>query len=591
MKLNKLFLGLLGMAAFTFAACSDNDDDYTPATVSGTQVFFNSGLPSKVEISPEATSFNVVIERVDSTAAVSVPLTSKITEGSIFSVPASVNFDAGQRKATIPVSYDPAKIEYGRYDTISVTIADAQLTTPYGITTYSFLAGVTDWGPWKKWNEAGTCTYTYNNYYSVDDTGLAFKYRQNQLKPNLYQFMIGEEPYKDADGDMVGGWANAGDGGIVLILDYDSETGHVTCSPVKAAVSSSYGDVYVADSYYYWFNVRGTDISKMSEDDYGKFDPEGGYIYIPMAWYVSAGTFGYEIETITIDGYERADLTSEVAYAGKLTDANDNPFVLATITLGADVSYANVALVSGTEIGEEDLVKIIDGTFEPLQQITESGEVRFDASSLTSGNYTFVVVPFQGEEASLETASTASFKYIAGAGESWSVVGSGVYTYGVEALSKDAESFYEGSDNATLYQSDQLPSNYYLEPWAQAEGGLHFEIGEDGGIRFYQGTGEHYVTQDGTDYGEVFFLDIEAYNPDYTKYLGTYDEETKTFTFSGIYNIPGVGGFGLISETFVLGGDAAAARLSAHHKKSSVHFEGKKDRKLIGKLAFCQDRR
>ena len=570
-----------------FNACSEKDE-YEAASISGQQVFFAKGLESQYEIKIDQTSFVVPISRYESAETTTVPLVVKMNDASIFTVPSSVTFEAGSKTANLVVSYDNTKIEYGKYDTIHVVI-DPSFTTPYAASEYTFTAGVTAWGPWKSWNSAGTCTYTYVNYYGGNDGGLEFKYRENTIYTNLMQFAIGN-PHLEDD-EMVGGWADAGDGGVQLVLDYDKTTGHVTCQPVQAATDSSYGAVFVADSYYYWSTVRGTDPSELTEDDYGHFDEENGYIYIPMAWYVSAGYFGLAIETITIDGYDRADLTSDVAYAGKLTDANDNPFVLATITLGADVSSANVALISGTEIGEEDLAKIIDGTFEPLQQVTESGEVRFDASDLSNGNYTFIVVPFQGEEASLENASTATFKYIAGAGETWSVVGTGVYTYGVQALSKDAESFYEGSDNATLYQSDQMPSNYYLEPWAEAEGGLHFEIGEDGGIRFSQSTGEHYIDPEKGDLGEVFFVDLEAYNPDYTQYLGTYDEEKKTYTFSGIYYIPGVGGFGLISETFVLGGDAAAARLGAHHKKSPARYVSKKDRKLVKKLVLFQNKR
>ena len=141
----------------------------------------------------------------------------------------------------------------------------------------------------------------------------------------------------------------------------------------------------------------------------------------------------------------------------------------------------------------------------------------------------------------------------------WTELGSGVYTYGVEALSEDAGSFYEGTTDATLYQCNELPEQYILKPWANSEEGLKFTLSaEDGKIRFYQYTGEPYVYE-GTNYGDVYFVDLEAYNPELKEFLGEYDEETKTYEFCGSYLIPGVGGFGRVKETFVLGDTPAAA--------------------------------
>ena len=110
MKLNKLFLGLLGVAAFTLASCSE-DDSYEKATVSGPQVFFSDTTPTEYEISPDATSFNVPISRADASGALTVNLTST-TENPMYSIPSSVTFNDGSTTANITVSYDPANIEY-----------------------------------------------------------------------------------------------------------------------------------------------------------------------------------------------------------------------------------------------------------------------------------------------------------------------------------------------------------------------------------------------------------------------------------------------------------------------------------------------
>jgi len=148
----------------------------------------------------------------------------------------------------------------------------------------------------------------------------------------------------------------------------------------------------------------------------------------------------------------------------------------------------------------------------------------------------------------------------------WSEVGKGVYTYGVEPLSQNGGSLYEGTENATLYQCNELPEQFILKPWGDSEDGLKFNIGEDGKIRFNQFTG---YTEDG--YGDVYFLDLEAYNPAYTEYLGEYDAEKKTYEFCGSYYIPEAGvGLGLVSETFVLNDAAASAPKKAIKHKSGL---------------------
>ena len=116
---------------------------------------------------------------------------------------------------------------------------------------------------------------------------------------------------------------------------------------------------------------------------------------------------------------------------------------------------------------------------------------------------------------------------------------------------------------------EQMPGTYYLKPWAKSEEGLNFTIGKDGYIRFYQFTGDTYP-----NYGDIYFVDLEAYNPAYTQYLGKYDAETKTYTFAGSYYIPDAGaGFGLVSETFVLGATAPAEARSIPAKELGMKMD------------------
>jgi hypothetical protein len=399
MKLNKLFLGLLGVAALTLGACSD-DDKYEWATVSGPQVYFSDQLSTHYEIDPEGTSFNVPISRADASGSLTVNLTSE-TAGTMYSIPSSVTFDAGQTEADILVSYDPANIEYGRYDTLTVKIADNAQATQWGTQEFSFIAGVTDWGPWQKWNSAGTATYTYVNFWEGDDAGLPFVYRHNMIKTNLYQFRLSNWGY-----------------GVDIVFDYDENTGYVTCAKQWTGYThATYGDVYAIDENAY-------------KDDgvYGSFDKEQGIITIPLAYVVDAGTFGYDPEYIYIDGYVRADYTiGFMTYQGIFTNLAGNTFAVGYVEAGADVTEMSAVVVD------------VDADADAVADAIAAGDL--EATVIPSEQFTQFLVPIAEDQTGklqivtavivdgeVKSVAASPFEYYGGGGTPWESIGIGYYT-------------------------------------------------------------------------------------------------------------------------------------------------------------------
>ena len=446
MKINKLYLGLLGLMALTFTACSD-DDDYTRATISGNQVYFSQDLPTKQDVSVNSTTFVIPVNRQQTTEAITVPLivTGEGTE--LFSVPTSVSFPAGSNQADLVLTYDPATLTYGDYKPISIQIGDEGYTTPYGISRYDFTIGVTDWGEWRAYNDEGTCTYTYVNYWSGDDVGLKFYVRDNFITTNLHQFRIDN-------------WGP----GMSLILNYDDQTGIVSIDDQYLTNNSNYGAVRICDANYYWEVIRQ---KPLDEPVYGSFDEEQGIISIPIAYYVSAGYFGYSNEYVYLDGFVRADATCSVAYAGKLIAPDETPYVIAGVTLGDDVTSANVALVQGS-LTEEALSAIVDGTYEPMETIKEAGEVRFNAAELPDGNHTFVVVTFVDKEP-MEWAMT-TFKYQAAA-SSWNSLGMGYYVEDalLDLFTSGGEPLAPFAYEVEIEESGEKPGLYrMIDPYGSA---------------------------------------------------------------------------------------------------------------------------
>lgn len=462
MKLNKIYLSLIAMLSLIMTACSS--DDYDWATVSGNQVYFSNELDSIVEISPKTTTFEVPISRVKTDEAITVPLKVEQESGSIFTVPSSVEFKAGEKVAKISVSYDPNKITYGKYEKMSLAIADETYTTDYGFGTYSFKAGATEWDDWKAFNSAGTATFKYSVFFNGDDAGLKFYVRHNTIETNQYQFRIDQCLY-----------------GVSIVMDYDKNTGLVSLAGQNTGYHhSNYDeDVYVSD-YDYYCKLKGRE---NTDKVYGSFDEETGIITLPVVYYISLGSFGSGYEYIVLDGYDRKDTSISVTYNGKYTDAKKNTSIVANVQLGADVTSANVALVPG-ELTQEIYDQIKDGTYENLQEVTESGNILFGTEGLEDGQYTLVAVSYYNGE--VQSYETSTFKYENGASaeEQWNALYTGIYTYGAKSYTQGGGTFYEGKDEVVLYQSEKDPTRYKVAPWAASDNneGLIFTMDEAGNI-------------------------------------------------------------------------------------------------------------
>ena len=179
------FVALAGLMGMVFSACT-NDYTYDPATVSGSQVYFSDQLPTIQEISTKASSFEVEVLRVDTKDAISVPLTVNKPDNSIFTIPSSVSFAAGQASAIIPVSYDPTKVEYGNYEDITLSIADANMATIYGLSSYSFKAGAT------AWVDYGTALYREDlitTFFGVDNIVYEVPIQKNVVEEGYYRLV------------------------------------------------------------------------------------------------------------------------------------------------------------------------------------------------------------------------------------------------------------------------------------------------------------------------------------------------------------------------------------------------------------------
>lgn len=133
-------MSLLAVMTLTLGSCTE-EYEYSAAKAEGEQVYFSNELSSTVELSNTESSYAIQINRINTAGELTVNLTLS-DESGIYSIPSSVTFAQGDSTATFDLSYDPQSLEYDVFNSVTVAIADAEYTTPYGNSSYTFSAGM-----------------------------------------------------------------------------------------------------------------------------------------------------------------------------------------------------------------------------------------------------------------------------------------------------------------------------------------------------------------------------------------------------------------------------------------------------------------
>ena len=457
------FLSLF--AGLTLVSCG-NDYEYEAAVPESesnpenAQVYFPFDNAAAYTLDLNATSVDVVICRVDSTEEQTVRLQA---EGdSLINVPETVTFAAGATKANVTLTYDAEALGYDNTQKVTLMIADSAQTTAYGMSKYVFNVTLpAPWTPWtttkKAWVAAGydaedwplsedqsTCTYYYTQYWSGADAGLTIAYRMSLLDPTMAQFRISN-------------WG----GGIDMYIDYNPET-HKCVVPEQfsGAVSSSYGDVAFGDVSAW----QGADYSASYPCTY---DPEKGLFTLNVAYFVSAGAFGYGVETCQVDGFYVPDYSVDAEYLGIFTSPEQKPFAQINVkSIGVDAEKAVALIVTA----EDDAAAVADAL--AAGEVTGTDVVAgYNNIAIEEGmtGELKVVVCTVLEGAAMDVKAF-NFEYYGGGANPWKSLGTGLYTdaivsdmYGIPAETYEVE-ITENTETPGVYRV----MNPYGEKWSYA---------------------------------------------------------------------------------------------------------------------------
>lgn len=493
--MNKIFrystMLLLSVLAFALGSCTD-EYEYSGAVAEGEQVYFSNTLGSTVELTLDKSSFQIPVNRIDTKGELTLPLVVTKIDGSKLVIPETVTFADGKDIAYITVTYDNSAIEYGSYEDVTVAIKDAEYTTPYGASSYTFKAGMSEWKTMegKAWYREGLVSALY----SLDPLTYQVEIQENVVRSGLYRLV---NPYGEGT-DFYKQYVATG--------DFDWEDGHKNYIVIDA---SDPDYVYVSDDFYpgtktdteglfhaFTFvqvnledDVPLTTIKNAKPEWFGKL--EDGVITMPANSFVVNfdetlnGQYygnGNGMFAVALPGYEITDYSSSFTYKGRFTDIANNDYAQGTITLGADVVTAKYVVAADGDDVTAIIEGINDGSVESTE-ITASGDVNIKLDE--SGNYIMIVVTYDAE-GNMKGSSATSFTFKSSkdnvAEASWKPLYTGTFTYNwYPAFITDREgelvgSISDATEDAVLYYDENDPTHYKVYPWLNNEEGLVFTM-------------------------------------------------------------------------------------------------------------------
>ena len=439
MKKSFIYTMLLTVGVMLGITACSSDNNWQPGSVSGQQVFFSNNLGSSYEISPTENSFSVQVSRYDKSGALNVPLTVTMNEGSIFNVPTSVSFADGQDVANLVISYNPADIVYGKYDTITVVLNDAAVTTPYGISTYKFTAGVTEWVKLKGsglyrddfigslWSSVGNQVWDVDIYESAITPG-----RYKVATPYSPDYGFRKSKLWDNEEEILGYWKNTGN--CDMIIDA-TDPDFVYFQYFDSGLLDLPDEGMLGMTSYVWYWLRnGNDLEsiKAARPSYfGKLKDNVITFETPktllmtmngeneLKWYGNANG----MLAIALPGGVFSDYSASVTYEGIFTNPAGEVFAMGSLTLGPDATNVKGIVMPANVDANAVADAIAAGELEAAD--VAAGSFQLPISEEMSGKLQIIIAVIDGED--VKTVATAEFEYYGGGANPWKSLGQGYF--------------------------------------------------------------------------------------------------------------------------------------------------------------------
>jgi len=566
MKRNKFLAFLLLPLSILLFSCSEEEADYSKAkTPTGDQVFFSNEAPEEYLLENGQNSVTIPLNRLKTDKPLTVELVSEaytvpeaesakarikglapegMADVDLFSIPATATFAEGSDVAEIVVNFnfDDLVPEKDYYVTLKV---ESDETNEYGDDETTVVIKYAPWSEPELLYEDATFTYTQMLGGTYDQEVYI---SQNLLNENQQKYILKDWFY-----------------GVDLEISYDASqtipgTDYVILSVApqfSGYTHPSYGQVYVADSYYYWHEFRGQDVTFMQVPSY--YIPEEGLFVLNLAYFVSAGYFGYGEEYLQFPGYEHKDYSVELEFNSNFITPTGDEGVMIDFGFGEDVGSVKYAIFPG-ELSEEEREAAADDIhFNRVDAVTtvEEGPKQFQLKD--QGTYTVVAVAYDEDGKRQETSYlTFEFSPLKGWNDKW--VGDYTYTQFFGEYDEETKETYPVVDEGLVCQQNaEEAESFKIVGWG---------FGTDFKFTFTEG-GDVEVANQPIGYeeeglGPVYVTDLAAYIGDDSMGKSSYDPETGTFTFLVYYPIVGTQySYGYGEEYYEITDNAVKARVDA----------------------------
>ena len=558
--MNKIFsktlVALSAIFALTLSSCTEEYEyDANSAYVSGEQVYFGNDMATTIETPVTQNSFNVSLSRANATGALTVPVTISTEEGCIYHCDAQqVTFAPGQSTANLTFTYNPEEVVYGTYYDITIALAGAA-GTPYGLSTYTFKAGMTEW---VKMNGKGifrddllaSIFGTPNYTWEVDiEESVVTPGRYRVIAPYSPNTDFRKADFWDNENEILDYFKPADNDVIDMVIDA-TDPEHVYFEPFESGLSGLGGAGKISFTMYVdvWME-DGTDLETIIANRptwFGKLDK--GVISFAAAdskallWANDGELWNYvnnsKMLAIALPGYSLKDYTAELTYAGIFTNPGGEVFAMANLTLGNDAT--NVKAIVMEEDADAGAVAdaIAAGDLEAYD--VEAGTISVPVGDLT-GKLQLIVAVI--DEGIAQTVATVGFEHFSGASP-WKSLGIGYWVDDliVPLFTEEGQSYtYE----VRIEENNETPGLYRVRnayaPVAEA-------FGEEGGnmdieIHAEKANGVYIMQQPiglNFGYGDMSIMTDAGYLVERNGFNDTYSKMPDIFgtVTDGIINFP-----------------------------------------------------
>lgn len=414
-NLKIFFLSALVATAGLFTACSEDNNWSAGELAEGPQAYFSADVQTSYKVSATDNAVTLPVLRIETDGALDVPVLATFAEGEegLFNVPASVAFAAGEKSASIDVTFDYADLTPGKSYSFSLTLDDPTLTTPYGNSQVGLTIAVPE--PYVLLGKGLIRDDIITTLFSVDNVEWEVEIYENTNQPgfiflkNAYTSLY---PYNEPG-------------------DYVTEDKYfvVNIADPNQVIIPSQGLGMDWNPTAYGEFIVGTAAPGTLKDNIITFPVKG--LLVGMMIY-SEGNFGWYANTnglfrIALPGAVLTDFTMEAAYAGFRAWVDGSTFPIVAVASESDTDVASVAFsfVEGditADFAAEAEAIAADPKNKAEFTMEEDG-LRFaecmSPESLEGGKvYTCVVVPYDADgEAAVDSAIAVSF-YFPGVGAS-----------------------------------------------------------------------------------------------------------------------------------------------------------------------------